>query len=107
MKSVDDFDRSDLRFPDGYGWEEMLFMDWVDEHQDFVFHGPTGRGKTRLAIALGVRAVANGKTVRFATAAQLVLALKDALERGKLSAAYDDYRKVDVLVVDELCEASH
>jgi DNA replication protein DnaC len=44
VKSVEDFDSSDLRFPDGYGWDDMLSLEWIGEHQDFVFHGPTGRG---------------------------------------------------------------
>ena len=102
VKSVEDFDHSDLRFPDGYGWDDMLSMEWVGERQDFVFHGPTGRGKSHLAVALGMKAIAAGKPVRFATAAQLVLDLKRALEEGRLDESYADYGKDSVLIIDEM-----
>lgn len=102
VKSVEDFDSSDLRFPDGYGWDEMLSLEWVGEHQDFVFHGPTGRGKSHLAVALGMRAIAAGKPVRFVTAAQLVLELKRAIGEGRLDESYADYGKDSVLIIDEM-----
>ncbi len=102
VKSVEDFDSSDLRFPDGYGWDDMLSLEWVGKRQDFVFHGPAGRGKSHLSVALGMRAIAAGKSVRFVTAAQLVLELKRALEEGRLDEAYADYGKDSVLIIDEL-----
>lgn len=102
VKSVEDFDHSDLRFPDGYGWDDMLSLEWVDERQDFVFHGPTGRGKSHLSVALGMLAIAAGKSVRFVTAAQLVLELKRALEDGRLDELYADYGKNSVLIIDEM-----
>lgn len=102
VKSVEGFDHSDLRFPDGYGWDDMLSMEWIAERQDFVFHGPTGRGKSHLAVALGMRAIAAGKPVRFVTAAQLVLELKRALEEGRLDESYADYGKYSILIVDEM-----
>ena len=102
VKSVEDFDSSDLRFPDGYGWDDMLSLKWVDEHQDFVFFGPTGRGKSHLAVALGMRAIASGKPVRFFTAARLVLELKRALEEGRLDESYADLGKDSVLIIDEM-----
>ena len=102
VKSVEDFDHSDLRLPDGYGWDDMLSLEWVDERQDFVFHGPTGRGKSHLSVALGMLAIAAGKPVRFVTAAQLVLELKRALEDGRLDELYADYGKNSVLIIDEM-----
>ena len=102
VKSVEDFDYSDLRFPDGYGWDDMLSLEWVDKHQDFLFHGPTGRGKSHLAVALGMRAIDAGRPVRFVTAAQLVLELKRALEEGRLDEAYADYGKDSILIIDEM-----
>jgi len=44
VKSVSEFDPSDLRFQEGYGWEQLLGLEWLGQKQDFVFHGPTGRG---------------------------------------------------------------
>lgn len=72
VKSAAAFDPSDLQFQEGYGWEQLLGLEWLAQRQDFVFHGPTGRGKTHLAIALGMLAVDAGKSVRFLPCAQLV-----------------------------------
>lgn len=44
VKSVDSFDHTDLTFQGGYGWDDLLSLAWLDRRQDFVFHGPTGRG---------------------------------------------------------------
>lgn len=100
-KSVEGFDPGNLEFQEGYGWERLLAMEWLSERQDFVFHGPTGRGKTHLAIALGMLAVGAGKSVRFLPCAQLVFDLKAAMGRGRLDERYQELSKVDLLVLDE------
>lgn len=66
-----------------------------------MFHGPTGRGKTHLAIALGMLAVDAGKSARFLSCAQLVFDLKAARERGRLDERYQELSKVDLLILDE------
>lgn len=101
VKSAAAFDPSDLQFQEGYGWEQLLGLEWLAQRQDFVFHGPTGRGKTHLAIALGMLAVDAGKSVRFLSCAQLVFDLKAAKERGRLDERYQELSKVDLLILDE------
>ena len=59
-KAVDGFDWSNVRFPEGWGREEMLSLDFVGRAEDLVFHGPTGRGKTHVATALGIEATRRG-----------------------------------------------
>lgn len=101
VKSVATFDPSDLRFQEGYGWEQLLGLEWLGQRQDFVFHGPTGRGKTHLAIALGMLAVDAGKSVRSLSCAQLVFDLKAAKERGRLDERCQELSKFDLLILDE------
>ena len=101
VKSASAFDSSDLRFQEGYGWERLLGLEWLGRKQDFVFHGPTGRGKTHLAIALGMLAVDAAKSARFLSCAQLVFDLKAARERGRLDERYQELSKVDLLILDE------
>lgn len=100
-KSVDTFDYSDLRFQEGYGWDDLVGLGWLERRQDFVFHGPTGRGKTHLAIALGMPAVNAGRSVRFLPCAQLVLDLKRAQAAGRLGERCNELGKADLLVLDE------
>lgn len=44
LKSLDDFDFSDVVLPDDYSVEEMRTLEFVEMAQDFVFYGSCGRG---------------------------------------------------------------
>jgi DNA replication protein DnaC len=76
IKSIDDYDFSQVVLPEDYFKDDLLTLDFAGRAQDFVFYGKTGRGKTHLAIAFGISAVNRGITVRFFSAAELVLALR-------------------------------
>ena len=68
-----------------------------------MFLGPSGVGKTHLAIALGYLATQRGWKVRFTTAAGLVLALETAQRQGRIKEAM--HRAVNIyklLIVDEI-----
>lgn len=79
----------------------MLSLDWVGKAQDYVFHGQTGRGKTHLAVAIGMACIERGLTVRYLPCAQLVLQLQRARDSGALDAMYADIAKADLLILDE------
>lgn len=64
-KAGEGLDWSHVRLPEGWGCEEILSLDFVGRAEDLVFHGPTGRGKTHVATALGVEATLCGIPVRF------------------------------------------
>lgn len=65
MKSIEDFDFAEVVMPEGYSKEEMAGLGFVERAQDFVFYGKTGRGKTHLAIAIGIAAVNAGYEALF------------------------------------------
>jgi DNA replication protein DnaC len=75
---------------------------YVAEAESVIFIGPHGVGKTHLAIALGVQACQDGKTVRFFTAGELVHLLVEAKDELKVLKLQGDLSKTDVLIVDEL-----
>jgi chromosomal replication initiator protein len=66
--------------------------------------GAPGLGKTHLlhSIANYVRAYADGMTVRYTTVEAFTNHFLAALHRGGIEAFKDDYRKVDVLLVDDV-----
>ena len=66
-----------------------------------MFFGPTGRGKTHAATALGMMAASAGMPVRFWQTAQLVLALGKAKRDGSLDRLLADVARARVLVLDE------
>ena len=100
-KAVDGFDWSNVRFPEGWGREEMLSLDFVGRAEDLVFHGPTGRGKTHMATALGIEATRRGIAVRFFQTATLVLQLGKAKREGTLDRLLADVGRAGLVVLDE------
>lgn len=61
-----------MAFPDGWGREDVLSLSFMERAEDLVFYGPTGRGKTHVATAVGMAAVSAGHPVRFWQTAQFV-----------------------------------
>ena len=100
-KAVEGFDWSNVRFPDGWGRDDMLSLDFVGRAEDLVFHGPTGRGKTHVATALGIEATRRGMPVRFFQTATLVLQLGKAKRDGSLDRLMADIGRAEMLVLDE------
>ena len=82
---------------------ELASLAFVERAENVVLLGPSGVGKTHLAIALGYLATQRAMKVRFTTAADLVLMLETAQRQGKLKEAM--HRAVNVyklLIVDEI-----
>ena len=100
-KGLDGYDFSNVRLPDGYALDGLLGLDFVPRAQDLVFYGKTGRGKTHLAIGLGMRAVERGMSVRFHQTAELVLQLGKAKRDGNLDAMPGDIGRADPIILDE------
>lgn len=102
VKSFDGYDFSQVALPEGYSVDDLESLDFVEAAQDFVFHGQTGRGKTHLAIAIGMACAAKGMEARFFTAAELVLVLTRASRDNRLETVLKDIGRARLLIVDEL-----
>lgn len=63
---------------------------------------PLGTGKSHLAVALGVEAVRAGKSVFFATLAELVDSMRKAEREGRLRERVKFLSRYSVLIVDEI-----
>ena len=102
IKSFDGYDFAQVALPEGYSVDDLKSLAFVDAAQDFVFHGQTGRGKTHLAIAVGLACVDAGLEVRFFTAAELVLSLTRANREHRLEQLMKDIARSRLLIIDEL-----
>lgn len=102
IKSFDGYDFTQIALPEGYSVDDLKSLSFIDSAQDFVFHGNTGRGKTHLAIAIGLACTKIGKEVRFYSAAGLVMALAKASREYRLESLLKDISKSDLLIIDEL-----
>ena len=82
---------------------ELTSLAFVERAENVVFLGPSGVGKTHLAIALGYLATQQGYKTRFFTAADLLLMVEAAQRQGRyrefLHRAVNAYK---LLVVDEI-----
>lgn len=83
--------------------QELAHLAFVERAENVVLLGPSGVGKTHVALALAHRAVSAGHKVRFITAADLMLQLAAARSQGRLKEYFN--RAVlgpKLLVVDEI-----
>lgn len=83
--------------------QELAHLAFVHRAENVVMLGPSGVGKTHLALALADRALSAGHKVRFITAADLMLQLASAKAQGRLKEYFN--RAVlgpKLLIVDEI-----
>ena len=66
-----------------------------------VLIGPSGLGKTHLAVALGTKMVQLGYSVRFLLAQHLANAVVSATARSEITRLIDPLIKCDLLILDE------
>jgi DNA replication protein DnaC len=77
-------------------------LDFIDRHEVVHVLGPPGTGKSHLAIALGVEAVKAGRSVYFATLADIVTSLTKAEREGNLRERIRFLCRAALLIVDEI-----
>lgn len=82
---------------------ELSTLAFVERAENVVFLGPSGVGKTHLAVALGYKATQSGIKTRFVSAADLMLQLTAAHRQGRLK----DYLRRGIqmpklLIIDEV-----
>ncbi len=103
IKTLEDYD---FDFATGAPRQRLLELSslaFLHRKENVIFLGPSGTGKTHLAIALGYLATQNGVKARFISAADLMLQLESAQRQGR----YKECLKRSVLsqrllIIDEI-----
>lgn len=104
-KTLADFDFSFQPAIDERLVRELATLAFLDRHENVIFLGPPGVGKSHLAIALGMEAIRRRAAVYFTTAHALVADLRLAQARGNLESRLRVYTKPRLLIIDELTYA--
>ena len=103
IKTLEQFDWSHAGGAPKAQIEELVHLAFVPRAENVVLLGPSGVGKTHVALALGYRAVMAGHKVRFISAADLMLQLAAAKAQGRRKECFN--RAVlgpKLLIVDEI-----
>ena len=101
-KSLDSFDFKALPVLNKVLVLELARSEFVIRRENIIALGPSGTGKTHLAIGLGLAACQKGMTVGFMTAAGLVNQLAEARDEKRLLRLQTSLAKLQLLIIDEL-----
>jgi len=82
--------------------EQLASLAFVARKENAVFLGPSGVGKTHLAIALGHKAASAGIKTRFITAADIILQVETAQRQNRLSNYMRTLTGYGLLIIDEI-----
>lgn len=102
VKTIDDFDFTFQPELDKESVLHLFNLSFIEDKSNVVFVGPSGTGKTHLAISLGIAACQGGYTAYFTTFHNLIETLRKADQQNRLRRKLQTFNKPHVLVIDEL-----
>ena len=82
--------------------KELSKLGFIEEHENIVFIGNPGVGKTHLAVALGIEAAKNRNSVYFITCHNLMQKLNKAQKENRLDKQLQHLAQYKVLIIDEI-----
>ena len=102
VKSLDSFDFKAIPALNKMQVLELARCEWVDRRENVIALGPSGTGKTHVALGLGLAACQKGLSVGFVTAAALVHELMEARDDRRLLRLQKQMVSHKLLIIDEL-----
>jgi len=101
-KTIESFEFERVSGIDERQITNLLDFRWIDNHENLLFLGPPGLGKSHLSIALGLRAVYAGYHVCFERMSNLVKLLKSVQIQRSSAFRINRILKSTMLIIDEI-----
>jgi DNA replication protein DnaC len=102
VKSLDSFDFKAIPALNKMQVLELARCEWIERRENVIALGPSGTGKTHIALGLGLSACQKGLSVGFVTAAALVHELMEARDERRLLRLQKQMVGYKLLIIDEL-----
>jgi len=102
VKSLDSFEFKAIPALNKMQVLELARCEWIDRRENVIALGPSGTGKTHVALGLGLSACQKGLAVGFVTAAALVHELMEARDERRLLRLQKQMVGYRLLIIDEL-----
>jgi DNA replication protein DnaC len=102
VKSLDSFDFSAIPKLNKMQVLELARCEWIERRENVIALGPSGTGKTHVALGLGLAACQKGLSVGFTTAAALVSEMMEARDERRLLRFQKQMAANKLLIIDEL-----
>lgn len=101
-KEIDDFDFDYQPSINKQQIMELNTLGFLERHENILFLGPSGVGKTHLAISLGITAAKKRHSVYFISCHDLITQLNKAHFENKLEQRLKHFCKYELLIIDEI-----
>ena len=104
-KSLDSFEFKAIPALNKMQVLELARCEWIDRRENVIALGPSGTGKTHVALGLGLAACQKGLSVGFTTAAALVHEMMEARDERRLVRLQKQMTNYKLLIIP--CPAAH
>ena len=81
---------------------QLLEFKWIDNHQNVLFFGPPGLGKSHLVVGIGMKAVERGYVVSFERMTNLIKLLKTGEIQRSAVFRLNKILKSHLVIIDEI-----
>ena len=102
VKSLDSFDFAAIPKLNKMQVLELARCEWIERRDNVIALGPSGTGKTHVALGLGLAACQKGLSVGFTTASALVSEMMEARDERRLLRFQKQMAAYQLLIIDEL-----
>ena len=101
-KTLEDYDFSFQPSVSENQIRELSNLGFINQHENIIFIGNSGVGKTHLAVALGIAAAKHRNSVYFITCHNLMQKLNKAQKENRLDKQLQHLAQYKVLIIDEI-----